>query len=158
MRSPLSLLQAEESLVSQPFLAWELLQSPNHLCGPWLNSLKAAFFELRDPELDAIFHMRMWPHQSKGEGEDHLLQIAAHALYNAPRVTFALPGDKGTLLAHGRSAVHQDDLSFSSKLLSSRSTWNMYWCTLLLLLGCRTLHLLLLKLIRFFSAQHTSDV
>ena len=34
-----SLLQAEQSQASQPFLLWEMIQAPNHLCCPPLESL-----------------------------------------------------------------------------------------------------------------------
>jgi len=46
--------------------------------------------------------------------------------------------------------------SLSSELLSSRSTPSLYWCIGLFLPRCRTLHLPLLNLIRFLSAQTSS--
>ena len=46
--------------------------------------------------------------------------------------------------------------SLSSELLSSRSAPNLYWCAWLFLPRCRTLHLLLLNLERFLSAQVSS--
>ena len=39
IRSLLSLLQLEQTQVSQLFLIREMLQAPNHLCGPPLDSL-----------------------------------------------------------------------------------------------------------------------
>ncbi|XP_048781947.1 uncharacterized protein LOC125684133 isoform X2 [Lagopus muta] len=43
--------------------------------------------------------------------------------------------------------------SLSAELPSSSSSPNLYWCMQLLLPRCKTLHLLLLNLIRFFTAQ-----
>ena len=43
--------------------------------------------------------------------------------------------------------------SLSAELLSGRSTPSLYWCMGLFLPRCRTLHLPLLNLIRFLSAQ-----
>jgi len=45
--------------------------------------------------------------------------------------------------------------SFSTGVLSSRGSPNLYWCMWLFLLRCKTLHLLLLILIRFFPAQRS---
>ena len=49
-----------------------MLQSPNHLCGPPLDSLWkiSIFFELRSPELDTV--LQMWHHQGRVEGEDNV--------------------------------------------------------------------------------------
>jgi len=38
-KTPLSLLQDEQSWACQPFLIREILQAPNHLCRPLLDSL-----------------------------------------------------------------------------------------------------------------------
>ena len=46
--------------------------------------------------------------------------------------------------------------SHSTELLSRRSTPSLYWCMGLFLPSCRTLHLPLLNLIRFLSAQLSS--
>lgn len=43
--------------------------------------------------------------------------------------------------------------SFSEELFSSSSSPKVYWCMQLFLHKCRTPHLLLLSIIRFFSAQ-----
>ena len=58
----------------------------------------------------------MWPHLGRIEGEDHLLQYAAHALFNAPQVTIGLLGHKGILMADCQSVVCQDLQSFSTEL------------------------------------------
>ena len=56
-----SLLQAEQSQLSQPFLIGELLQSLNHACGSLWDSLQYAHISLLlgSPEMVT----RLWPHQ-----------------------------------------------------------------------------------------------
>jgi len=46
--------------------------------------------------------------------------------------------------------------SLSAELSSIRYARSLYWCIGLFLMRCRTLHLPLLSLIRFLSAQHPS--
>ena len=49
-KMPLSLLQAEQSQLSQPFLTGEMLQSLNHLRGPLLDSpLTQSLFRTEEP-------------------------------------------------------------------------------------------------------------
>lgn len=50
-------LHPEQSLVSQPFLLREMLQTCKHLCGHLLDSLWSFLIhlELRSPELDTVF-------------------------------------------------------------------------------------------------------
>lgn len=56
MRFPLSLSQAEQSQLSQPFPAGEVLPSRNHLHGPLLNCLQYIHVSLvlGSPELDQL--------------------------------------------------------------------------------------------------------
>ena len=72
MRSPLSLLQAKETQLSQPFLVREMLHSLNHLCGSALDSLKQfpVLLELRGPELDTVLQKRS--HQGRVQGKEGL--------------------------------------------------------------------------------------
>ena len=58
-----SLLQAEQSQLSQPLLIGQMLQPLNHLCGPSLDSLQHdhVTFVLESPDLDVVF--QVWPHQ-----------------------------------------------------------------------------------------------
>ena len=69
MRSPLSLLQAKEIWLPQPFLIREMLLSLNHLCGSVLDSLKQfpVLLELRGPELDRVFQMQTRKGRVEGE-------------------------------------------------------------------------------------------
>ena len=64
---PLSLLQAEQFQLSQPFFIGEVLQHLHHLCGPLLDSLQSVHVSvvLRSPELDTA--LQVWPHQRWGE-------------------------------------------------------------------------------------------
>ena len=66
-----SLLQAEQSQVSQPFLVQEMLQAPHHFCDPLLDSFQQflVFLELGSPELDTVD--QMWPPQGRVEEEAH---------------------------------------------------------------------------------------
>ncbi len=66
-RPPLSLLQAKETQLRQPFLVKEMLQSLHHFCGSALDSLKQfPVLEQRGPELHIILQMRS--HQGRVEG------------------------------------------------------------------------------------------
>lgn len=53
---PLSLLQAEQSQISQLSLMKEMLQAPKHPCGPPRDSLHQfpVFLELESPELNTV--------------------------------------------------------------------------------------------------------
>jgi len=59
MRSPLSLLQAKDTQLPQPFFVREMLHSLHHLCNAALDCLKQfpVLLELRGPELDTIFQI-----------------------------------------------------------------------------------------------------
>lgn len=65
LRSPLSLLQAEQAQLSQPLLTWGMLQSPNYLCSSVLGSPQYAqlCFVLGSPVLDPALHKnKVFPH------------------------------------------------------------------------------------------------
>ena len=71
MSSPLSLLQAKETQLSQPFLIREMLQPLNHLCGFAMDSLKQfpVLLELRGPEIDTVLQMQTHKGRAEGGGE-----------------------------------------------------------------------------------------
>ena len=108
MRSPLPLLQAKETQLPQFFLLREMLQSLNHFCGSVLDSLKTflVLCELRVRELDTILQMRS--HQGRVEGEENGSQSNNYTPSNTPQDAISFLGHKGTVLAYGHPAVHQD--------------------------------------------------
>jgi len=61
---------------------------------------------LGSPELHTI--LQLWPHQDWVEGKEDLPQPAGNALCDVPLDPIGLLDHKGTLLAHGQPAVHQD--------------------------------------------------
>jgi len=85
-----------------------MLQAPNHLCGPPLDSVLKfpVLLELGGPELDTL--LQMSPHQGRVKGKNHFLHPTDHTLSNASQDTIGLLGLKGTLLAHGQPVVHQN--------------------------------------------------
>ena len=105
MRSPLSFLQTKETQLPQPLLVREMLHS---LCDSALDSLKQflVLLELGGPELDTLFQMRS--HRGRVEGEENFSQPINHPSSNTLQDTVGCLGHKGTVLAHGHPAVHQD--------------------------------------------------
>ncbi|KAK4816043.1 hypothetical protein QYF61_011051 [Mycteria americana] len=100
-------LSAEQPQLSQPFLIGEVLQPPDHFCGPPLDLLQQVhvFPVLRAPELDAV--LQVGSHQSRGEGQDHLPQPTGHASFDAAQDMVGFLGCKRTLLAHVQLFIHQ---------------------------------------------------
>ncbi|XP_014803059.1 PREDICTED: complex III assembly factor LYRM7 isoform X1 [Calidris pugnax] len=76
-RSLQSLLQAEQSQLSQLVFVGEVLQPSDHLCGPPLDLLQQVHVLMLGPELDAV--PQVGYHDSRGEGENHLPRPAGHA-------------------------------------------------------------------------------
>ncbi|XP_048796179.1 uncharacterized protein LOC125691181 isoform X2 [Lagopus muta] len=148
-----SFLHAEQTQLTQPFSIAEMLQAPHHLAGPPLDSSQElpVCFVLGSPELDAVLQVR--PQQGRAEGEDRLPRPAGHALCNAAQDAIGPLGHKGTLLAHGNLSSTRTPRSLSAELPSSTSSPILYCCMPLFLPRCKTLHLLLLNLIRFSFAQ-----
>jgi len=107
-----SLLQAEQSQLSQPFLIGEMHRTLHHLHGPLLNSIQYVHVRLvlRSPELDAT--VRVWPHQYGTEDKDHFPQPASSALSDASQDTIRPLCSKGALLAHVQPSVQQDQVPF----------------------------------------------
>jgi len=107
IRSPCSLLRAEQPQLSQPFLIGEVLQPSDHFCGPLLDLLQQVhvFPVLRAPELDAGLQVRS--HQSRVEGQNHLPQPAGHTSLDAAQDTIGLLGCERTSVAHVQLFFHQ---------------------------------------------------
>ena len=94
-----SLLHAEQTLVSQPFLTGEVFQRSHHFCGPPLDLLQhvQVFPVLRAPELSA--GLQVGSHQSRAEGQNHLPQPAGTS-FNAAHHTVGFLGCERTLSVH----------------------------------------------------------
>ncbi|KAK4810201.1 hypothetical protein QYF61_011795 [Mycteria americana] len=108
----LHLLQAqpknvEEPQLSQPFFIGEVFQPSDHFCGPPLDPLQQVhvFPVLRAPELDTV--LQVGSHQSRVEGQNHLLQPAGHAAFDAAQDMVGFLGCECTLLAHVQLFIHQ---------------------------------------------------
>ncbi|KAK4815290.1 hypothetical protein QYF61_026195 [Mycteria americana] len=121
--------QAEQPQLSQPVLTGEVLQPSDHFCGPPLDPLQQVhvFPVLRAPELDT-----------------------------ALQDTVGFLGCKCILPGHVELFIHHLPQSFSSGLLSIHSPPSLYLCLALPQPMCRTLHLALLKLMRFTWAHLSS--
>ena len=102
-----SLLQAEQSQVSQPFLTAEVFQPSDHLCGTPLGPLQQVhvFLVLRPPELDTA--LQVGSHQRRVEGQNHLPQPAGHASLDAAQDTVGLLGCESILPGHVELLNHQ---------------------------------------------------
>ena len=97
----------------------------------------------------------MGPHQGRVEGEENLPGPAGHSP-NAPQDLISFLGSQGMLLAHGQPVVHQDTQVPLHRAALQQVRPSLYWCMGLFLPRCRTLHLPLLYLISFLSAQLSS--
>ncbi|KAK4816932.1 hypothetical protein QYF61_025428 [Mycteria americana] len=104
--SSANLLMVHSSPASRS-LTREVLQPPDHFCGPPLDPLQQVhvFPVLRAPELDAV--LQVGSHQSRAEGQNHLLQPVGHASSDATQHTGGLLGCKRTLPAHVQLFIHQ---------------------------------------------------
>lgn len=119
-----------------------MLQAPNHLRGPPLDRLQ---------EIPACFNV----------GAQNWTQYFKHGLTRAeqsgritspdPPATTGILGLKGALLKGNLLSR-----SFSAELIYSRSSPILNWWVPLFLPRCKSLHLLLLNLIRFLTAQLSS--
>lgn len=92
-----SLLHAEWSWLSQPYLIREMLQALIIFeAFPWTLSERALYFCSRwgAQKLDTEF--QKWPHQGRVEGNYHLPQLAGHTLFNALHDIIGLLGHKCT--------------------------------------------------------------
>ena len=105
MRSPLTLLQAEWSQVSHPFLTGDVPGSQLPLLPSTVLSPVVLSFLNRGAQ--------NWTQYSKcgiirAEGKDHFAQLAGHILLSAPQDTIGLLGHTGMLLARGQPTAHQE--------------------------------------------------
>ncbi|KAK4826321.1 hypothetical protein QYF61_007406 [Mycteria americana] len=102
-----SLLQAEQPQVSQPVFIGEVFHPSDHFCGPLLDPFQQVhvFPVLRTPELDAV--LQVGSHQSRVEGQNHLLRPAGHAYFDAAQDMVGLLSCKHTLSAHVQFFIHQ---------------------------------------------------
>ena len=64
---------------AQSFFIGEVLQPPDHVCGPPLDPLIQlyVFLVLEDLDLDAI--LQMGPHKGREEGDNHLPSFIGHS-------------------------------------------------------------------------------
>ncbi|KAK4830062.1 hypothetical protein QYF61_008400 [Mycteria americana] len=87
--------------------AGEVFQPSDLFCGPPLDPLQQlhVLLVLRAPELGAV--LQVGSHQGRVEGQNHLLQPAGHASFDAAQVTVGFLGCKCTLLAHVQLFIHQ---------------------------------------------------
>ena len=94
MRSPQSLLRAEQALLPQAVFRGEVLQPSENLCGPSLDLLQLlyAFIVLRAPGLDEV--LQMGPYKGRIETQ--------------PRIQLAFQSANATLLACVKIFVHQN--------------------------------------------------
>jgi len=107
VRSPQSLLQAEQPQLSQPFLIGEVFQPSDHLCSPPLDPFQEVRVcpVLRAPELDT--GLQMGSPQSRTEGQSHLPRPAGHTAFDAAREAVGLLGCERALVAHVQLFTHQ---------------------------------------------------
>ena len=99
----------------------------------------------------------MGPHQGSVEGKENLPRPAGHTLLLMhPRIPLAFLAARAHCWLMVNLSSTRTPRSLSAELLSSRSTPSLYWCMGLFLPRCRTVHLPLLNLIRFLSAQLSS--
>ena len=103
-----SLLQAKQSLISQPFLIGEMLQ--------FLIIFMAAHWTLSSSSI-SVFYWRAqnWPQYSRcgltnaeQRGRITSLGLLGNTLLNVAQNTSSFPCGKGTLLAHVQPGVHQE--------------------------------------------------
>lgn len=68
---------------SQPLFTWKMLDSLNHLCGPFLalTLLQHIFLLLGNPDLDPA--LQMWPYQCWVKVKNHFPQLASNTFPDA---------------------------------------------------------------------------
>ncbi|XP_068788224.1 uncharacterized protein [Struthio camelus] len=149
-----SLLQAEQAQLLQSFFIGEMLQPPNHLGSPPLDSLQQCHVPLvlGSPELDTVLQVRL--HQERGRITSLDLLPTLCLMHPRRPLAFLATRAHCCLMLHLLSTG--TPRSFFMELLSSRSTPSLYWCMGLFLPRCRTLHLPLLNFRRVLSAQLSS--
>jgi len=110
IRSPQSLLQVEQSQLSQPVFDGNGFHFLYHFCGPLVIFQQAHISPvLRTLHLDTILQMR--PQQCRVKVQDHLPWPAGHTSFHAGQDTVSFLGCKDTLLAHVQLTIHHYLLS-----------------------------------------------
>jgi len=101
------LLQTKQSQFPQPFLVRLVLQTPQQLPCPSLDTLQHlnVLLVVRGPKLNTVHQVR--PHQCQVQGDDHFPAPAGHTIPDTSQDATGLLGHLGTLLAHVQPAVNQ---------------------------------------------------
>ena len=88
MRSPLSLLQAEQAQLPQPVFTVEVLQPCGHLCGPSLDPVQQLhiFLVLGASDLNAV--LQMGSHEGGVTRDSHLPVPAGHPSSDGAQFAF----------------------------------------------------------------------
>ncbi|KAK4821962.1 hypothetical protein QYF61_004966 [Mycteria americana] len=102
-----SLLQAEQSQLSQPVFTGEVLQPLDHFHGSPLDLPQQVhvLLMLGAPELDAA--LQVGSHKSGVEGQNHLPRPAGHAPFDAGQDTVGFLGCRRTLPGHVELLINQ---------------------------------------------------
>jgi len=121
-----SLLQAEQSQLSQPFLTGEVFHPSDNFCGPPLDPLQQVhiFPVLRAPELNG--GLQVGSHQRGAAGQNLLPEPADYASFGAAQDTIGLLGCKPTLLGHVELRSANIPKSFLAGMLSIHSPPSLY--------------------------------
>ena len=93
-----SLLQVEKPQSSQPVLIGELLQPPDHSCGPALGVLQQLhilIIMLGTPELNTV--LQVGPHNNRAGGDNYLPRLVGHVSFDAALVKISFQCCKSTL-------------------------------------------------------------
>ena len=118
-----SLLQAEKTQFSQPVFIGEVLQPPDHFCGPaldLLHQLHILLIMLGIGELNTV--LQLGPHNNKAGGHNHLPQLVGRVSSDVALYKISFQCCKSTLSGHVELLVkeHSQALLLSSL---SKSLW-----------------------------------
>lgn len=152
--SSLSFSRLEQPQFLQPIFMGEVLQPLDHLLGPPLDPL----WELHTfpvlGALDSDTVLQMGLHKGRIERDSHLPVLAVHPSSRGTQDTLGLSGCKHTLLPHvGGVLIDKKLKSFLTELLSRSSCPSSYTYLRSPQPRCKTLHYVLLNLIRFRSTH-----
>ncbi|KAK4818029.1 hypothetical protein QYF61_004153 [Mycteria americana] len=128
-------LIAEQAQLTQPIFIREVLQPSGHLRSPPLDSSQQVhvLLMLGAAELNTI--LQVGSHESGVEGENHLLQPAGHASFDAAQDTVGFLGCKRTLLGHVELLISQHP-----QVLLLRAALNPFSSQLVFVLGIAPTH------------------
>ncbi|KAK4807440.1 hypothetical protein QYF61_001991 [Mycteria americana] len=121
-----SLLQAEQPQLSQPVLIGEVLQPPDHFCGPPLDPLQQlhVLLVLRTPELDAVLQGGLTRAEQRGRIPS--LDLLATLLWMQPRMLLAFWAASAHCRLMSSLSSISTPKSFSTGLLSIPSSPSLY--------------------------------